>query len=349
MCNMRAPRVDGKLIPLLLVRCMACGTVACNRPLCQVNFRWEDNQEHQLSLTRTELLPFVLRDTNGKEHIFEAAGASSDSGEAMRRWRAKFLLRTMGPRPRPQRTLAAPPRGPVPQFRWADNMHLVGKDLNYAVPPAESAESKKVRLRDVCGSWHELDFGDGTSLGGRVLAWRAATIQNLIGGFGIVFGGSGRKLSEADQTAFEEALRACAVSQEDRLSLEEHACWVQKRLLVVIRDAYLRLELYGPNFTDYLLGLAASSKYPRVTREFEELHWDGKLNHHFTRASRREWVRELALSHLEKHVHGEHRISYIYKIWRSYCQASRDLTLPAFRKMVLRDGVLASAMEQFAM
>ncbi|KAI0880660.1 uncharacterized protein GGS22DRAFT_174456 [Annulohypoxylon maeteangense] len=327
------PRVAGKLSSPLVVQCTTCGAIGRGSPSCHAIFRWENNEREQLSLARAELLPIALRDVGGAEHRFESIGPVMHEKESLRVWRARFLLKAMGPRPRPQRALQTERSRSRPRFKWADNFHLVGQNLKYAVP---LTGAKELRLRDVRGEWHELSFGGGATPEGRVSSWRAMVIRNVIGGFSTVFGGKGFALGEDDRVEMETALRAYVATHDAGLTLRGHLQEFQRFLVARITDAPLRLQICGPNFPDYMLSLVTSSKYPSITIQFQNLRWDGQLCRHFTRASRRQWIRKLAVSCFQQ-VKGEGCVVYLYYMWWSYCNVLLDAPLPRFRNEILRD------------
>lgn len=93
----------------------------------------------------------------------------------------------MGRRPQPQRALLRSQDEGSSYFRWVDNFHLVGSDFTYSMS-GDSASDKRLLFRDLSGTWHELLYGDGSTLGGRIRGWRAAVIRATLGGFNVVYG-----------------------------------------------------------------------------------------------------------------------------------------------------------------
>lgn len=170
-------------------QCQTCGTAGRDHTVCLATFRWEDNEELQPQCERVQSLELTLRDARGVEHTIRSLEVPLKGDKFLQTWRARFLLRLMGPRPKAQNQVAIPAGGRRLQFRWADNFHLLGDNFRYVVGSGGAGRGGKVlRLRDSAGIWHELDFGLGAAPAERVGAWRASAIRQVMGGFCTVFG-----------------------------------------------------------------------------------------------------------------------------------------------------------------
>ena len=118
-----------------------------------------------------------------------------------------------------------------------------------------------------------------------------------------------------------------------------HMTMIQEQAVRSVPEATIRREIVGPNFGDYLLSLVASRRCPALSHVFEDMRWRERIERHFSRASRRQWVRALAARQLAqcKRVGSYNMAVFLYGMWKGYCHAFRDLTLLQFRAYILRD------------
>ncbi|EMR71207.1 hypothetical protein UCREL1_1752 [Eutypa lata UCREL1] len=340
----------GKLVSPVLIQ--TCGTAGRDHTVCLATFRWEDNEELQPQCERVQSLELTLRDARGVEHTIRSLEVPLKGDKFLQTWRARFLLRLMGPRPKAQNQVAIPAGGRRLQFRWADNFHLLGDNFRYVVGSGGAGRGGKVlRLRDSAGIWHELDFGLGAAPAERVGAWRASAIRQVMGGFCTVFGGKGFQINDSDKETIEDAIRTYGAHHDTSLSLEKHLLEIQERAVPRIYDAPLRPNICGSNFPDFLLSIISSGQYPSISDAFKELQWSGRRSSHFSRASRQQWMRRLFLSRTNQSAAAREGLSlagYFHRVWRSYCDTFLDVSLVGFRRRIVQDAVIRSRIQEIS-
>lgn len=107
----------------------------------------------------------------------------------------------------------------------------------------------------------------------------------------------------------------------------------------------LRPELSGPNFPDFFRG--AISRSPELQMMLRRLPWAGRVDRPFSRDAKTKYLRRLVEKYVATCEDGKNFAYHVYRMWRLYCDALLDYTLPRFRRRLLADAEASRPLARF--
>ncbi|RYC56824.1 hypothetical protein CHU98_g9396 [Xylaria longipes] len=253
LCEARPASRQAGFVSPIVIKCATCCTTGRSANICQTVFQWE-NEHLELPWAGGDAIRLSIFDVGGMEHVVESFGMPLCGEDSFRNWRARFLRRLLGPRPRAQNQVMTQVGAARPQFQWTDNFHLMSDDLNYL----DGADVRRLRILDTSGTWHELLFGRGMEV---IPGVKDTVAYSPPGGKGFV-------LKDDDADVFETVILAYRQAHDAALPLREHMNRLQQDLSFRIRHFSLQLNMCGHNFPDFLLSLVTSGKHPAITAAF---------------------------------------------------------------------------------
>ncbi|KAI1826961.1 hypothetical protein F4861DRAFT_536437 [Xylaria intraflava] len=337
-----------------IAQCTTCHiTLYTASSSCLATFRRAENSHIPYIWNGSSALQFPIIDTNGIEHMIKLSGARGR--RAIERWRSRFLSRVLDPGPLPPLIPQVEPGAAnSPQFRWADNFHLLDAYFNVriAVPNPEI-----VRFQDTSEVWDDVLFGNHNRTVS-VANWRRRVIRKRLGMIFKVFFLStpirGAEVDEEDARVLETAILDYLPTQGNTLPLQEHMFRLQQAVSSQTRNFNERRNFSGADFPDLLLSIVTSGRHVEVADAFNELQWeernyvDSEINQNdpnfeeIAAGELAELARELVCRELENQNQAseDNPAGCLYRAWRVFCHSYLLMDLRAFTSKVMASTVM---------